>query len=149
MQARIIPDVVDGQIIHGLPATATALEAANRMVEHHIAAILVLDGQGHLQGIVTERDITRRIVSAGRDPRATPLGEIMTPRPDTLAPDDTARDALELMRIRGIRHLPVVDDEGRVMGMVSVRDLYGAMQRVLEAELHETEAFVFGERYGT
>ncbi|MEO5337450.1 MAG: CBS domain-containing protein [Magnetospirillum sp. WYHS-4] len=149
MHSRIVPDIVDGQVIHSLPESATAFEAAQRMLEHNIAAVLVTGADGKLLGIVTERDMTRRVVAAGLDARATPLSKVMTRNPDTLAPADTARDALELMHVRGIRHLPVTQDDGHVVGMVSMRDLHAAVEHTLEDELHETEAFVFGERYGT
>ncbi|MCH8237100.1 MAG: CBS domain-containing protein [Proteobacteria bacterium] len=71
----------------------------------------------------------------------------MTKNPDTLAPEDSAGDALELMQSRHYRHLPVVED-GICVGMVSVRDLYKAAKSALEENIRETEAFVFGDRYG-
>ena len=66
---------------------------------------------------------------------------------DTLDPSDSAGDALEMMRNRSFRHLPVSKD-GKIMGMVSVRDLYSAVKADLEDNIRETEAFVFGDRYG-
>ena len=71
----------------------------------------------------------------------------MTKNPDTLAPGDTALDALELMRSRQFRHLPVVEGD-TVVGMVSIRDLYDSVKGELEKNIRETEAFVFGDRYG-
>ena len=117
------------------------------MVTHHCAAVVITDEDGKLIGIVTERDLTRRVVADDRDPKSTILGDIMSKDPDTLSPGDSALDALELMRVRGYRHLPVVDQD-RVIGMVSVRDLYAAVKESLEKDIQETEAFVFGDRYG-
>ncbi len=77
----------------------------------------------------------------------TPLARVITKNPDTLSPTDTALTALNMMRKRGYRHLPVVDG-GQVVGMVSFRDLYAAVTTELEEDIHETEAFVFGDRYG-
>ena len=125
----------------------TVLSAAKNLARLNIAAIVVVDSDGKLIGIVTERDLTRRVMAAGLDAKATTLGEVMTKNPDTLAPDDSALDALELMRVREYRHLPVVDD-GKVVGMVSIRDLYAAVKGALEKDIQETEAFVFGDRYG-
>jgi CBS domain-containing protein len=147
MHRKIIPDIVDNQTICALAATNTVREAAQKMVDHNTAAVVILDRDGHLIGIVTERDITRRLVGKGRDADRTTLDDIMTANPDTLAPNDTALDALELMRVRNYRHLPVVDGQ-RVVGMVSIRDLYAAVKVELEESIRETEAFVFGDRYG-
>ncbi len=147
MQLTIIPDIVSEQTIHGLPKSSTALEAAKEMTKSNIGAIVVVDDDGKLAGIVTERDMTRRVLAAELDPKTATLGEIMTGNPDTLSPQDSALDALELMRVREYRHLPVVDGD-RTVGMVSVRDLYSAVKEALEKDVRETEAFVFGDRYG-
>ncbi len=147
MRLRIIPDIVENQKIRGLSEQSTIREAAKQMADNDIAAIVVTDDGGKLLGIVTERDMTRRIIAKGRDADKVTVGEIMTGNPDTLAPGDSALDALELMRTRKYRHLPVVDD-GRVVGMVSIRDLYAAVKTALEKDIRETEAFVFGDRYG-
>jgi CBS domain-containing protein len=147
MRLRIIPDIVNDQKLSVLSKQNTAREAAKQMAEKDIAAIVVTDDGGKLLGIVTERDLTRRVIAGNRDADKVTVGEIMTGNPDTLAPRDSALDALELMRTRKYRHLPVVDD-GRVVGMVSIRDLYAAVKTALEKDIRETEAFVFGDRYG-
>ena len=147
MHLKIIPDIVKDQSICALLSSSTAIEAAKAMVTHHCAAVVITDEDGKLIGIVTERDLTRRVVADDRDPKSTILGDIMSKDPDTLSPGDSALDALELMRVRGYRHLPVVDQD-RVIGMVSVRDLYAAVKESLEKDIQETEALVFGDRYG-
>jgi CBS domain-containing protein len=147
MQRKIMPDIVKRQTISALKAENTAYEAATMMTKANIGAVIVLDAKERLTGIVTERDMTRRVVAKGLDPKETPLSEIMTKNPDTLSPDDSAFDALELMQARNYRHLPVVED-GKCVGMVSVRDLYAAAKSSLEENIKETEAFVFGDRYG-
>ena len=147
MRLRIIPDIVNDQKLSVLAKQDTAREAAKQMAEKDIAAIVVTDGGGRLLGIVTERDLTRRVIAGNRDADKVTVGEIVTANPDTLAPRDSALDALELMHTRKYRHLPVVD-EGRVVGMVSIRDLYAAVKTALEKDIRETEAFVFGDRYG-
>lgn len=147
MHRSIIPDVIKEHQVHSLLRTDNALEAAIEMNKHNIAAVLITDQNGDLEGIVTERDLTRRILAAGLAPDKTLLGDIMTANPDTLDPDDCAGDALEMMRSRSFRHLPVSRD-GKIKGMVSVRDLYSAVKADLEDDIRETEAFVFGDRYG-
>ena len=146
MHRKIIPGIVQNQEIEKHKINETATQAAKSMVSWNIAAVVVVDDAENLIGIVTERDMTRKIVAEGKNPETTTLGDIMTPNPDTLKPDDTAGDALELMRSRRYRHLPVCED-GKVVGMVSIRDLYEVAKQDLEKSKEETEAFVFGDRY--
>lgn len=147
MQRKIMPDIVTRQTISALKPENTAYEAATMMTKANIGAVVITDDKGRLIGIVTERDMTRRVVAKALNPKETALADIMTKSPDTLSPDDSAFDALELMQARNYRHLPVVED-GKCIGMVSVRDLYAAAKSSLEENIRETEAFVFGDRYG-
>lgn len=147
MSQTIIPGIVDNQDICSLTEEASIVEAAQKMSSTNIAAIVVVDGDGKLIGIVTERDMTRRVLAEGKSAADTTVGEIMTKSPDTLSPEDRPLDALELMRTRGYRHLPVASD-GKCVGMVSIRDLYDFVHAELEKNVKETEAFVFGDRYG-
>tara|TARA_B110000438_G_C15532312_1_gene528973 strand:+ start:177 stop:623 length:447 start_codon:yes stop_codon:yes gene_type:complete len=147
MQRKIIPDIVKKQSVSSLKSNSTVFEAATLMTNSNVAAIVVLNEANKLVGIVTERDLTRRAIAKNLDPNKTPIEKIMTKNPDTLAPSDSASDALELMQSRHFRHLPVVDRETCV-GMVSIRDLYKAAKSSLEENIKETEAFIFGDRYG-
>ncbi len=146
MLRHIMPDIVKRQKICSLPGTATAFDAARAMQKANVAAVIVVDGEGKLQGIVTERDLTRRVMAKDLDAKKAALSGVMTKNPDTLAPSDTARDALELMRTRSYRHLPVKEN-GRVTAVVSVRDLYDAIKKDLEEDIQETKDFVFNDRY--
>jgi CBS domain-containing protein len=94
-------------------------EAARLMKENAVGAVLVVD-DGRLVGIFTERDAVYRVMAAGGEPAATPIGEVMTRDPMTVAPDDTFGYALLLMHEHGFRHAPVVAD-GRPVGVVSAR----------------------------
>ncbi len=147
MQRRIVPDLVRDQNLVSLPPSATVQDAARIMAERHIGAVLVAV-DGRLQGIFTERDVLARVVAAGLDPNDTALGGVMTPNPDTVAPNDSALEALRRMSERGYRHLPVVDRE-RMVGIVSIRDLYNAVNKELAEDLQQREAFIFDTGYGT
>ena len=146
MPAKIIPDVVENQQLYQLTQFHTAREAAKLMSKAHVSAVLVID-EGRLIGIVTERDLTARILAQGADPDATTLSQIISSDPDTLAPDDAPIDALEMMRERGYRHLPVVSS-CKTVGMVSIRDLYAQAKRQLEEDVRQREAFMFDTGYG-
>jgi len=147
MHRRVVPDIVDQQKIELLSPATSVRDAAKNMAERHIGAVLIGDA-GRLQGIFTERDLLIRVVARGLDPDATRLREVMTSDPDTVGPDDLASLALERMRTSGYRHVPVVED-GVVVGIVSLRDLYAAAKRELEEDLQQREAFIFDTGYGT
>lgn len=146
MHRFIIPDVIQEHPVHTLKKDDSALDAARDMKKSNIAAIMIVNDDGYLEGIVTERDLTRRVIAEDVLPHEANLGDIMTKAPKTLAPTDSAGDALELMRKRKFRHLPVCDGK-KIVGMVSIRDLYDAVKADLEDDIKETEAYVFGDRY--
>jgi CBS domain-containing protein len=143
MNRRIVPDVISGrQELATAPATMTVREACVAMTKRRIGALMVVDG-AKLVGIFTERDVMTKVVGASRDPDATRLADVMTANPDTIGSDRPAREALEMMRKRGYRHLPVVDG-AELIGMISVRDLYATALGELEENLKEREAFISG-----
>lgn len=143
MRPKIVPDVVSPGEVLSLPPGASVRQAAKLMAENHVASLLVTEN-ARLLGIVTERDVTARVVAAGLDPDQTVLSRIMSADPRSLAPDDSIGEALELMRRHSFRHLPVLDDDGHPMAMVSVRDLYAAVQRQLEHDILNRDAFIMG-----
>lgn len=147
MHRRIVPDIVQPVDVASVTAEDTVLDAAKTMRDRKIAALIVVDANGDLTGIVTERDIVFRATAEGKDPSTAKISEIMTSNPDTLSPSDSASDALELMQTRNYRHLPVVEGS-KCIAVVSVRDLFHSVKESLEESIRETEAFVFGDRYG-
>ena len=96
--------------------------AARRMAELNLGAVLVTEG-GRLSAIFSERDLLRRVVAAGRDPDGTPVGEVATRGPVTVTAATPLAECARLVRERDVRHLPVVDGEGRPVGILSTRDL--------------------------
>ena len=144
MNRKIVPDVISG--VQNLATADTGMsvrEAAISMADRRIGALVVLDADGRMAGIFTERDVMTKVVAGRLDPDTTSLAEVMTPNPDTIGPDDTASEALEMMRKRGYRHLPVLEG-ARLIGMVSVRDLYATALGELEQGLQERDAFISG-----
>jgi CBS domain-containing protein len=146
MIRKIVPDVISGQTLLKVSPQENVRAAAKMMRDRKIAAVVVMEAD-KLVGIITERDMTCRVIAAGLNPDTAVARDIMTANPDTLSPDDTASDALNMMRERNYRHLPVVKDE-RVVGMVSVRDLYAVYKTELEEDLKDRNAFIYGESYG-
>jgi CBS domain-containing protein len=147
MQRRIVPDIVENQDIRTLAPGDSVRTAVDLMAERHIGAVLIEDG-GKLAGIFTERDLLTRVVAKGKDADATKLSDVMTPNPDCLTPGDMASDALSRMTSKGYRHLPVLDGE-KLVGIVSIRDLYAAVKQELEEDVQQREAYIHGGGYGT
>lgn len=107
-----------------LPPKATVADACRAMRDRRVGSVVVAAADGRLAGIFTGRDAVCRVLAAGKDPAATLLGDVMTPDPATMSPDQTALDALRLMWDGGFRHLPLVK-AGRVVGIVSRGDFKG------------------------
>ena len=147
MYKKIIPDIVQRLNIAAVSVNDTAYECAKVMAHDHIAALVVENDNGILIGIITERDLTQRVLAAGLDGKKTKVGDVMTSNPDVLSPNASAMDALELMQSRGYRHLPIAEN-GKCISIVSIRDIYASVKEALEQDIKEKEAFVFGDRYG-
>jgi CBS domain-containing protein len=106
----------------GLTPQHTVREAATVLSSHAIGAAPVLDGD-RLVGMFTERDVLQRVVAAGRDVNATTVGEVMTPEPCTITMETPLVKAFAIMIEGKFRHLPVVGDSGRVVAILSMRDI--------------------------
>jgi len=101
---------------------ASVMDAVRTMHEEHIGAVAVVDND-RLTGIFSERDLMNRVVLEGRDPDDTRVGDVMTSPVVTIQRSLTADDALKLMDENHIRHLPVINIDGKLAGMLSVRSL--------------------------
>lgn len=143
MQRNIIPGIVREQEVITLGKNTSIHDAVQAMSTHNIAAIAVTNGDGKLIGIVSERDMTHRVLACGLNPQATPLSDVMTENPEFLRPGDSAMDAVELMLNRNFRHLPVVTPDGKVVAMVSMRDLLQAALADMNIELDEAREAAF------
>ena len=102
-------------------ADDTIADTARLMRDEDVGAVIVLNGQ-RIEGIATDRDIAVRAVADGRDPQGTSIGEIASRDLVQLAPDETVDRAVQLMRERSVRRLPVVDGD-RPVGILSLGDL--------------------------
>jgi CBS domain-containing protein len=105
-----------------ISASSSIAEAARLMREGDTGAMIVVDEQESVEGILTDRDIAIRAVADERDPSDTRVGEIASTDLDTLSPGSSVKDAVRLMREQAVRRLPVVDS-GRPVGIVSIGDL--------------------------
>ena len=117
-----LAEMVEGQELAQLPSASTIREAARFMVEKAVGSVVIMD-DGELRGIFTERDALRIFVATRRNPDLTRLSDVMTTSTETLPPEATVKEASERMAAGNFRHLPVVDADGQVLGVVSQRDL--------------------------
>ncbi|SCA57935.1 conserved hypothetical protein [Candidatus Terasakiella magnetica] len=148
MQKKLVPNVIKECRCTTMTADKTVRDAAVLMTGQNIGALVVVDGDA-IVGIVTERDMMCKVVGASVDPDTAKIADIMTPNPDTITGDALSGQALEMMVEKGYRHLPIVDESQKPIGMVSVRDLYQAVQEGLAEDLQACETYVQGgDGYG-
>ena len=112
----------------------TVSEAAARMRQQQTGSLLVMEGD-NLAGIVTERDVLR-LVGEGQDPKNVSLRDAMTKNPVTIARDASIKEAAEIMFQKWFRHLPVTNSEGKVVGVISLRDLLTLVAQSLDEPAH-------------
>jgi CBS domain-containing protein len=103
--------------------TTTVAEAVALLQANKQGSVIVVDERGLLQGIFTERDVLLKVALRGIDPRATPVSELMTKNPETISATTPIAFALNMMSHGGYRHLPMLDEAGYPIGVVSVKDL--------------------------
>jgi CBS domain-containing protein len=123
--------------------SATVLEVVGLLEEYNLGAVVVsVDGR-EVSGIVTERDIVRRLLD-GTDFLSGPVSEIMTTDVHTCTAQDSVQSLMTIMTEQRIRHLPVVDDHGRMTGIVSIGDAVKSHITQIEFERDQLQGYVSG-----
>jgi CBS domain-containing protein len=100
----------------------SVLDSARRMRDRQVGTVIVVDDMKPV-GILTDRDLTVRVLAAGLDPQATRVSEVMTPSPTTISEDDSIETAVSYMRAGRFRRLPVVGRDGRLIGILALDDV--------------------------
>lgn len=119
----------------------TVLEAARIMNDKHIGSLVVLDANGKLAGIITERDFLRRVIAAEKSPSETLVDGVMTKDVLTCGPETRLSEIRGVMREKRIRHMPVVTD-GSIVGMISIGDLNFAESHTLIEQVEHLETYI-------
>ena len=127
---------------------ATAAEAIQLMLEHRVGGVTVVDDDGVVAGIFTERDVLRKLVLSGRDQAKTPVAELMTAPVILATPAMTPGEAFHIMIERHFRHLPLVDDRGRLIAMLSIRHLLQWRVDDLTGRLDAMEQYITNDAPG-
>ena len=120
---------------------ASVREATVLMNEHGIGALVVTAG-GRLVGMFTERDVLRRVVAESRGPDVTSVAEVMTADVLCCTPETGVEEVAELMRSRRVRHVPVVDPAGGLVGLVSIGDVNAHRFACCETALHQVQDYI-------
>jgi len=117
-----------------VPPGTTIGQAARIMKEHRVGCVLVEEAD-KLVGIFTERDILTKLVGTGYDPAKARVDGAMTRNPETLTPEDPIAFALQRMSVGGFRHVPLIDAEGRPVGILSVKDIVDYLAEHFSSEI--------------
>jgi CBS domain-containing protein len=104
-------------------AEESAWCAAERMHQRAVGTLVIINAAGHPVGIITDRDLVERVMATSRDPHTTRVAEVMTISPQTIGEQEAVGAALARMRQGRFRRLPVVDREGRLVGLLSLDDV--------------------------
>ncbi|TVR57495.1 MAG: CBS domain-containing protein [Spirochaetaceae bacterium] len=129
-------------VVTVLPETSV-FDALKIMERKNIGAVLVVDEDGEVAGIMTERDYARKVILVGKSSKETPVAEIMTKRVVYVGPDNSVDEAMALMTEKRCRHLPVLDG-GKVSGMVSIGDVVRAVIHEKNIVIDQLEHYIAG-----
>ncbi len=129
-----------GSNVATVPPWTTVTELLTELAKHNVGAVVVLTPEG-VAGIVSERDVVRRLAERGAELLTRPVSEIMTTMVATCTPDDTVESLSVLMTERRVRHVPVLDN-GRLAGIVSIGDVVKRQISKLQEEQAQLEQYI-------
>jgi CBS domain-containing protein len=125
----------------------TVYDGLVMMSKKDVGALLVVDDQGKLLGIFSERDYARKIVLLGKTSKDTKIGDMMSTEISVVKPDNTIQNCLALMTKKKVRHLPVID-QNKLIGIVSIGDAVNRIISDQEETIHNLEDYIYGRSYG-
>lgn len=143
-----MPTVTDilsrkGETVHSIPPAVTVLEAVHKMNQHHIGALVVMEGSA-VVGMFTERDVLK-LVGLEKNPKDTVVAEVMTRTVIYCCQDTPIEEAGEMMLQRRIRHLPVCCDQtGRLHGLISIGDINAYNVQSQEQQIQGLSDYIYG-----
>jgi CBS domain-containing protein len=142
---KTVEDILQqkGRDVWSAAPETSVLEALALLRDRNVGALVILD-EGKLAGIFSERDYARKVALRGRSSRDTPLSDVLTGRVLCVGPDRTIDECMALMSDKHIRHLPVVDGGGGVIGLVSIGDVVGALLWGQSFLIDQLEQYISG-----
>ena len=133
-----------GDRVVSLTTDATVRDAASRLAAENIGAVIITEPDGALAGILSERDIVRELGSTGQDVLDGPVARAMTEQVKTCSPTTNTDELMQLMTERRIRHVPVVDDAQKLVGVISIGDVVKWRLDELRTEAEALSGYVAG-----
>jgi len=133
-----------GQNVVSISPQASVFEAIQLMDQKNIGSLLVLNAHGKIAGILSERDCFRKVILAEKPPRDVLVKTVMTKKVIYASPEDTVDNSMALMTQQRIRHLPVIDAQQRVLGIISIGDLVKFVATEQDAMIRNLEKYIEG-----
>ena len=124
----------------------SVFHALSVMSEHDVGAVLVLDGE-QLVGIFSERDYARKMILHGKSSRETPVREVMSDRVAYVTKTASLEECMALMTEKRFRHLPVLEDDGTVAGLISIGDMVKETISSQQFLIDELERYISGDHF--
>jgi len=131
-----------GAALWSIPPEATVFDAIRLMADKNVGALLVMSG-GRLDGVISERDYTRKVALRGKSSRETRVREILSSRVVSVTPADSVEECMRLMTEHRVRHLPVLEGED-VVGIISIGDLVNWTISAQDAAIAQMEQYIAG-----
>jgi len=133
-----------GTEVYSVHVDAIVSEALQVMSDKNVGALMVLDGQRNVQGIVSERDVMRSCYRSQANVKGLAVREVMTPREKLIVAraEDDVNDLMAAMTQNHIRHIPVVDEKDRVTGMISIGDIIKAMLKDKDYQIRHLKDYI-------
>jgi CBS domain-containing protein len=131
-----------GSVVYAVASKFTIAEAVAEMNKNRIGCVIVLEG-ARLAGIFTERDVLRRVVGAGIDPKTVRVSDVMTRHVHTIAPETTVEQTMALFAEERCRHIPVVE-HGELKGLISIGDISRWVADTSRAEADHLKNYIAG-----
>jgi CBS domain-containing protein len=132
-----------GNVVISIRSDASVYSAIEMMAEKQVGALLVIEDE-RLRGVISERDYARKVILKGRSSKDTLVRDIMTESPITIALDASVDEAMRIMTTNRIRHLPVLDAEGHVVGVLSIGDLVNWILTSQDETIEHLERYISG-----
>ena len=131
-----------GSDVYSVPPTLTIYDAVAEMNRHRIGSIVIIEND-RLVGIFTERDVLRRVVGDGMDPKSSRVSDVMTTDLITISPETTVDETMNIFTDKRCRHLPVISDN-RLVGLISIGDISRWVAESHQAEAEHLKNYIAG-----
>jgi CBS domain-containing protein len=142
---KIVRDILEkkGSAVWTIEPSATVREALTEMAGKNVGALVVVD-KARVVGVISERDYARKVVMSETSSLDALVAQVMVKDPVCVTPGHTVRECMSLMTDRRVRHLPVLDQDNSLVGLVSIGDVVSGVLSECESKVDELQSFVYG-----